>query len=87
MMKRFGVKLFQGQWFSQPSPINDKAVQASQATIIQLINLVRREADLDEIREDLIKRDPTLSFKLLRMINSWWLRPQRRRSTSLLSTP
>ena len=69
MMKRFGVKLFQGQWFSQPSTIIDKTVQASQATIIQLINLVRREADLDEI-EDVIKRDPTLSFKLLRMINS-----------------
>ena len=69
MMKRFGVKLFQGQWFSQPATISDKSVQASQATIIQLINLVRREADLDEI-EELIKRDPTLSFKLLRMINS-----------------
>ena len=69
MMKRFGVKLFQGQWFSQPATISDKSVQASQATIIQLINLVRREADLDDI-EALIKRDPTLSFKLLRMINS-----------------
>ncbi|MET0544508.1 MAG: HDOD domain-containing protein, partial [Variovorax sp.] len=69
MMKRFGVKLFQGQWFSQPSAITDKTVQASQATIIQLINLVRREADLSDI-EELIKRDPTLSFKLLRMINS-----------------
>ncbi|MEJ8826259.1 HDOD domain-containing protein [Variovorax humicola] len=69
MMRRFGVKLFQGQWFSQPAVISDKSVQASQATIIQLINLVRREADLDEI-EELIKRDPTLSFKLLRMINS-----------------
>ncbi len=69
MMKRFGVKLFQGQWFSQPSTIIDKTVQASQATIIQLINLVRREADLDEI-EEVIKRDPTLSYKLLRMINS-----------------
>ncbi len=69
MMKRFGVTLFQGQWFSKPSTITDKSVQASQTTIIQLINLVRREADLDEI-EDVIKRDPTLSFKLLRMINS-----------------
>ena len=63
------MKLFQGQWFSQPSTVIDKTVQASQATIIQLINLVRREADLDEI-EEVIKRDPTLSYKLLRMINS-----------------
>lgn len=69
LMKRFGVKLFQGRWFAKPSSIADKAVQTSQATIMQLINLVRREADLGDI-EDLIKRDPTLSFKLLRMINS-----------------
>ena len=69
LMKRFGVKLFQGRWFEKPSAIADKAVQTSQATIIQLINLVRREADLGAI-EELIKRDPTLSFKLLRMINS-----------------
>ncbi|MDB5825924.1 MAG: diguanylate phosphodiesterase [Variovorax sp.] len=69
LMKRFGVKLFQGRWFAQPSAITDKAVQTSQATIIQLINLVRREADLGDI-EELIKKDPTLSFKLLRMINS-----------------
>ena len=39
------------------------------ATIVQLINLVRREADLSDI-EELIKKDPALSFKLLRMINS-----------------
>ncbi len=69
LMKKLGVKLFQGQWFSQPSMINDKAVQTSMATIVQLINLVRREADLGDI-EELIKKDPALSFKLLRMINS-----------------
>lgn len=69
MMKRLGVKLFQGRWFAQPSAISDKAVQTSHATILQLINLVRREADLDDI-ESLIKKDPTLSYKLLRMINS-----------------
>ena len=68
-MKRAGVKLFQGHWFAAPSVFQDKTVQASQATIIQLLNLVRREADLQEI-EELLKKDPTLSFRLLRFINS-----------------
>jgi EAL and modified HD-GYP domain-containing signal transduction protein len=68
-MKRAGVKLFQGHWFAEPSVFTDKTVQASQATIIQLLNLVRRDADVDEI-EDLLKKDPTLSFRLLRFINS-----------------
>jgi c-di-GMP-related signal transduction protein len=68
-MKSFGVKLFQGSWFAQPAVIHDKTVQASQATVIQLLNLVRNDADVSEI-EELLKRDPALSFKLLRFINS-----------------
>lgn len=68
-MKAFGVKLFQGNWFAQPAPIPDKAVQTSQATIIQLLNLVRRDAEVSEI-EELLKKDPMLSFKLMRFINS-----------------
>jgi c-di-GMP-related signal transduction protein len=39
------------------------------ASVLQLINLVGREADPGEI-EQVLKRDPTLSFKLLRYINS-----------------
>ncbi|MDU7589285.1 MAG: HDOD domain-containing protein, partial [Acidovorax sp.] len=37
--------------------------------IIQLINLVRQQASTGEI-EELLKKDPTLSFNLLRFINS-----------------
>ncbi|MEO8248384.1 MAG: HDOD domain-containing protein [Burkholderiales bacterium] len=68
-MKKLGIKLFQGNWFARPSPIQDKTVRASQATIIQLLNLVRQEAEVSAI-EELLKKDPTLSFKLLRFINS-----------------
>lgn len=68
-LKLLGVRLFQGNWFEQPAEIKDKAVQASHASIIRLINLVRNEADVDEI-EDVLKKDPVLSLKLLRFINS-----------------
>ena len=64
-----GIKLFQGYWFARPVMVPDQAVRPAQANILQLINLVRKQASTDDI-EDVLKRDPTLSFNLLRFINS-----------------
>ena len=69
LMADLGVKLFQGFWFAQPSLVQTKTLRPSQAIIIQLINLIRKQASSSEI-EDLLKKDPTLSFNLLRFINS-----------------
>jgi EAL and modified HD-GYP domain-containing signal transduction protein len=66
---QLGVKLFQGYWFSKPVLIQGQTIRPAQANILQLINLVRRQASTDEI-EEVLKRDPTLSFNLLRFINS-----------------
>ena len=68
-MAGLGVKLFQGHWFAIPVPIKSHAVRPAQATILQLINLVRKQGEVSEV-EELLKRDPTLSFTLLRYINS-----------------
>ena len=64
-----GLKLFQGYWFAKPTLVKGQALRASQTTLIQLINLIRREASTSEI-EEVLKHDPTLSFNLLRFINS-----------------
>lgn len=69
LMSDLGVKLFQGFWFATPSLVKATTLRPSQATIIQLINLVRKQAETSEI-EELLKKDPTLSFNLLRFINS-----------------
>jgi len=69
MLAGHGIKLFQGYWFAKPSMVKAQTIRPSQATIIQLINLVRKQATTTEI-EDLLKKDPTLSFNLLRFINS-----------------
>lgn len=69
VMLGLGIKLFQGFWFAKPDVVQAKTVRPSQATIIQLINLVRHQASTTEI-ENLLKKDPTLSFNLLRFINS-----------------
>ncbi|MDA7415262.1 HDOD domain-containing protein [Xenophilus arseniciresistens] len=67
-----GVDLFEGMWFShgehQHQPPQRGAV-APYASLIQLMNLVRSEAELPEI-EALLKREPTLSYRLLRYINT-----------------
>jgi c-di-GMP-related signal transduction protein len=64
-----GIQLFQGYWFAKPVLVTGQTLRPSQANIIQLINLIRQQATTMEI-EDLLKRDPTLSFNLLRFINS-----------------
>jgi len=69
LMADLGVPLFQGYWFAKPTLVQSKTIRPSQATILQLINLVRKQAEISEI-EVLLKRDPTLSFNLLRFINS-----------------
>ena len=66
---RHGIRLFQGYWFATPVVIKGQTLRPAQANIIQLINLVRRNAEVGEI-EEVLKRDPTLSFNLLRFINS-----------------
>lgn len=66
---RVGIKLFQGYWFATPVLVRGQTLRPSQANIIQLINLIRKPAEVSEI-EEVLKRDPTLSFNLLRFINS-----------------
>lgn len=69
MVSGLGVKLFQGFWFAKPVLVEGQSVRPAQANILQLINLVRKQASTSEI-EEVLKRDPTLSFNLLRFINS-----------------
>jgi EAL and modified HD-GYP domain-containing signal transduction protein len=63
------VRLFQGDWFAKPVLVQGQTVRPAQAHILQLINLVRKQASTAEI-EEVLKHDPTLSFNLLRFINS-----------------
>lgn len=68
-VSKLGVTLFQGYWFAKPVIVHGQLIRPGQAHILQLINLVRKQASTSEI-EEIFKRDPTLSFNLLRFINS-----------------
>lgn len=69
LLKSIGVSLFQGYWFSRPAVVETKLLAPNQASIIQLINLLRRQASTDEI-EEVLKKDAGLAFNLMRLINS-----------------
>ncbi|MEP6970533.1 MAG: HDOD domain-containing protein, partial [Betaproteobacteria bacterium] len=69
LVQSLGVTLFQGYWFAKPAVVHGQTLRPAQAVIIQLINLVRKQAATAEI-EEVLKHDASLSFNLLRFINS-----------------
>jgi len=64
-----GIQMFQGYWFARPSLVHTKLVAPAQASILELINLVRKQAATSEI-EEILKKDAGLAFNLMRLINS-----------------
>ena len=64
-----GLQLFQGYYFARPQTVSAKVANPAYATVLQLIDLVNKQAEMPRI-EEVLKHDPTLSFKLLRYINS-----------------
>jgi c-di-GMP-related signal transduction protein len=69
-LKAEGFDYFQGYFFSKPVVISHKAMSADNISLIQLIaQLQNPDAEIDEI-EKLVSQNISLSYKLLRYINS-----------------
>jgi len=64
-----GFECFQGYYFARPETLSAKVINPSYANILNLLNMLRNNAELKDI-ENALKRDVALSFKLLRYINS-----------------
>lgn len=65
-----GLDCFVGKLHLTPRPsTNQKGLNSSQTTILQLMEMVRKNADIQQL-EAVVKRDATLAYKLLRYINS-----------------
>ena len=65
-----GLDSFVGKLHLTPRPSSaPKTLNSSQTTILQLMEMVRKNADIQQL-ELVVKRDPTLAYKLLRYINS-----------------
>lgn len=64
-----GVELFQGYYFAKPSIMSGKKLSPSQFAIMQLMALINTDAD-NSVIELSIKKDVSLCFNLLRLVNT-----------------
>lgn len=64
-----GFLLFQGHYFARPEIVSGRRLSASQATLIELINLANRDADTVKL-EERIKHDAAVAVNLLSIVNS-----------------
>jgi EAL and modified HD-GYP domain-containing signal transduction protein len=71
------VQWLAGEWFLAPPPKPVGAQVASRALALQLVQLVAAEADTHEI-EAVLRQDPTLSYHLLKLVNSLGMSTGRR---------
>jgi EAL and modified HD-GYP domain-containing signal transduction protein len=65
-----GFELFQGYFYSRPELIARRGISVEHAAIVQLMNLLRDEEVSDAGVEEAFRRDPTLSYKLLQVVNA-----------------
>ena len=64
-----GIEWVEGDWPLQPPQRTGGAQAASRATALQLVQLAGNDAATHEI-EEVLRRDPTLSYHLLKLVNS-----------------
>lgn len=67
--KELGFDGFQGYHFARPEILSTRAINPAQTRLIQLLNMIRSNAEFSEI-ETALKCDVALSVRLLRYINS-----------------
>ncbi|MHB1233107.1 MAG: EAL and HDOD domain-containing protein [Burkholderiales bacterium] len=66
---KLGFHLFQGYFFAKPLPVRAKTVDSQRLHVMQLLNQAMNHAEISQLEKG-FKRDPVLSYKLLRFINS-----------------
>lgn len=66
---QLGFDYFQGYYFAKPVVLRGKKLSPSQLAVIHLLNLVNSDAETAEI-EARIKKDVSLCFNLLRLVNT-----------------
>jgi c-di-GMP phosphodiesterase len=70
MCARLGFDLFQGYYFARPETLSGREIPVEQAHIIRLLNLLRDPTQSDVVLEEIFRRDISLTYKLLRIVNS-----------------
>lgn len=68
-LQEIGYTQFQGYFYAKPEDVKVKVINPGFDSVLHILNLVSQDADNRTI-ENGFKRDTTLSYKLLRYINS-----------------
>ena len=66
---RMGFDLFQGYFFERPVVLNKRRIDVSGMAMLKLLQQLTMDASLEEI-EQTFKENPSLSYNLLRLVNS-----------------
>lgn len=66
---RMGFDLFQGYFFERPVVLNKRRIDVSGMAMLKLLQQLTMDATLNEI-EQTFKENPSLSYNLLRLVNS-----------------
>ncbi|MHB8167191.1 MAG: EAL and HDOD domain-containing protein, partial [Sulfuricella sp.] len=67
--KGLGFDLFQGYYFARPVVLSGKRADSSKLMLLKLLELILGDAETHEI-ERAFKHNPSLSYNLLRLVNS-----------------
>jgi EAL and modified HD-GYP domain-containing signal transduction protein len=69
-LARSGIDLFQGYYFAPETKVDTRsAPNPAKAQLLRLLTLILEDADNTDLVDE-IKRNPTLSYNLLRLVNS-----------------
>lgn len=69
-LKKCGYSMFQGYYFARPEVVEQQAISSDKTRLLNLIGLMAEpDVTFDDIAE-VVEKDPTISFKLLRFISS-----------------
>ena len=67
---KLGFDLFQGYFYRRPELVTRKEIEVGQAAMLRLLNMLRDHETTDVAIEAGFRSDPTLTYKLLRIVNS-----------------
>jgi len=65
-----GFELFQGYHFSRPETLSTRPLLPEWSRVVRLLRVLGDDGSHDDEIEDEFRSDPSLSYKLLRMVNS-----------------
>lgn len=77
-LQSLGFDLFQGRYFEQPKLVKNKFIAANKSAVLELLSRLNdAEVSIEDV-ETLVAKDVTLSYKILRLINTAYFGMPRR---------